>query len=380
MDHVLVVGCGVTGSVIASYLAVTGMNVTIWERRSHIGGNMYDYVDTNGICVHKYGPHVFHTNDSTLMKYMQQFSDWIDFPIKCQVYMLGKFTPSPFNFKTIDDYYTEEKASSLKIALSKEYSGQGKVTIVELLRCKNPLIKEYAEFLFQHDYSLYTAKQWGVRPEEIDPSVLKRVPVLLSYEDGYFDDIWQMVPTNGYTDWFKNLLKHPNIHVHLNINATDHLTIQHDTLYADGLDKNTTIVYTGAIDELLGNLYGPLPYRSLHFEWQTKNTEHFQSAPLVAYPEADGFTRITEYSHFPQKGTRSVTSIAVEYPLQYKNGTKTEPYYPILNDENYSLYQKYSNYANTIKNLIYCGRLADYKYYNMDQALKRALDVAYTLA
>lgn len=376
MNQVLIVGCGLTGGVIARYLADNGKKVTIWERRSHIGGNMYDYIDSNGICVHKYGPHVFHTNDVALMEYMQQFSEWVDFPIKCQVYMLEKFTPSPFNFQTIDDFYSKEDAEFLKSELKREYPRQSKVTIVELLESKNATIKKYAEFLFQHDYSLYTAKQWGIKPTDIDPSVLKRVPVLLSYQDGYFDDKWQMVPVDGYTKWFSRLIDHPNIDVHLNVNAEDHLEIVNEDIYIDGIKTERPIIYTGALDELFGQKYGPLPYRSLHFEWQTKAMRYFQKAPLVAYPEVEGFTRITEYSHFPQKKEQNVTSIALEFPLQYQSGEKLEPYYPILNADNESLYRKYKAQADTVRNLVCCGRLADYKYYNMDQALDRALRVA----
>ena len=376
MDQVLIIGCGLTGGVIARCLAEKGKKITIWERRSHIGGNMYDYMDSNGIRVHKYGPHVFHTNNPALMEYMQQFAEWVDFPIKCQVYMLEKFTPSPFNFQTIDDFYSKEDAEILKSELKQEYPGRSKVTIVELLESKNLAVRKYAEFLFQHDYSLYTAKQWGIKPDEIHPSVLKRVPVLLSYENGYFDDKWQKVPSNGYSEWFNQLLSHPSIKVHLNVNTADRLEIINDDIYIDGIKNQIPVVYTGALDELLGEKYGPLPYRSLHFEWQTKDMSYFQKAPLVAYPEAEGFTRITEYSHFPQKEVQAVTSIALEYPLQYQSGEKIEPYYPILNDSNEALYKKYKAQADTVKNLVYCGRLADYKYYNMDQALERALYVA----
>lgn len=372
---VLIIGCGLTGSVIARHLAEQGKKVTIWERRNHIGGNMYDYKDKNGIMVHQYGPHVFHTYTKELMDFMQQYGKWTDFPITCQVYMLNQFTPSPFNYKTIDDYYSEEDARALKKALEQEYPGQTKATIVELLESKNPLVKQYADFLFAHDYSLYTAKQWGMKPSQIDPSVLKRVPVLFSYKDGYFDDTWQKIPEDGYTAWFEQLLDHPNIQVCLNVEAKDRLRIKNDRILLDGAVFEKPVVYTGALDELLGQKYGALPYRSLRFEWKTEEVPHYQGAALVAYPEAEGYTRITEYTHFPQKESHDVTSLAYEYPATYVSGKKVEPYYPILNEESMRAHERYLEDAKKVPNLICCGRLADFKYYNMDQALERALAI-----
>lgn len=371
---VLVVGCGLCGSVIARHLAEQGKRVTIWERRDHIAGNMYDYVDGNGLCVHRYGPHVFHTYDETLKNYMERYAQWTPFPITCRVDMLGKVTPSPFNYQTVDDYYPPERAAALKKALEAAYPERDKATIVELLESTDPLTKEYADFLFAHDYSLYTAKQWGMQPSEIDPSVLKRVPVLFSYKDGYFDDTWQMVPVYGYTAWFRRLLDHTNIMVELGVEALEHLQIRGGALLLDGAPFAGTVVYTGAVDELLGCRYGRLPYRSLRFEWQTRDGEHALDAALVAYPEAEGYTRITEYSHFPQKERHTKTSLAYEYPLPYQEGAAVEPYYPILTQESMALHARYMKKLQRVPNLVCCGRLADFKYYNMDQALARALD------
>lgn len=375
----LVVGCGLTGAVIARNLAERGEKVTIWERRSHIGGNMYDYIDGNGIRVHKYGPHVFHTYDKNLKEYMLRFAKWVDFPITCQVDMLGKQTPSPFNYKTIDDFYPQEEAAALKVALERSYPGRDKATIVELLQSKDKLVRSYADFLFEHDYSLYTAKQWGVSPKDIDPSVLKRVPVLLSYKDGYFDDPWQMVPEKGYTEWFRCLLEHPNISIQLNIDALDHLKVKDGVLSIDGKRFFGKVVYTGAADELLQTRYGSLPYRSLRFEWRTEPVEHFQGAALVAYPEAEGFTRITEYSYFPQMRHYEKTSLAYEYPLSYQEGGQAEPYYPLLTQDSQECHRRYMEELGRVPNLILCGRLAQFKYYNMDQALEAALEVCKSL-
>ena len=375
MDY-LVIGCGLTGSVIARHLADKGNHIRMWERRSHIGGNMYDYIDENGILVHKYGPHVFHTNDVKESDYMKRFGEWVDFPIKCRVNMLGKVTPSPFNFQTIDDFFPGSQGDQIKRSLLSTYQGREKVTIVEMLESDNHIVKEYAEFLFKHDYSLYTAKQWGIQPKDVDPSILKRVPILLSYKDGYFDDVWQMVPRDGYTKWFEELLNHRNIDIELEIEALNHIRIEDDAVYVDGNIFEGVVIYTGPIDELFRKEYGSLPYRSLKFKWETVQTYRYLEAPLVAYPEVRDFTRITEYNHFPQKEAREVTSLAYEYPMMYEEGIHVEPYYPLLTVDSQKQYELYKSKAESITNLVVAGRLATFKYYNMNQALAAALEVA----
>lgn len=380
MGKFLIVGCGLTGSVIARELAEQGHTVTIWDRRNHIGGNMYDYKDEHGIIVHKYGPHCFHTNNKDLYDYMCRYNEWIPYRINCQAEIDGKATPSPFNFQTIDDFYTKEEAESIKEAFKTEYPNQEFVTVLEALESPNNHIRQYAEFLFEKDYSLYTAKQWGLSPKEIDPSVLKRVPLRLSYNDGYFDDTYQIMPSNTYVDFFKNLLNHPKIKVQLGIEALDHITKDEDnkTILVDG-DSNFTVVYTGALDELFDCRFGKLPYRSLRFDWKYEDKDSFQGAPLVAYPQAKGYTRIVEYKkmtpHIPQHGT----SYAVEYPLPYNKDKEVEPYYPVLTHESQLLYSQYEAVADSFENLEHCGRLADFKYYNMDQALLKALEYSKSL-
>lgn len=372
----IVVGCGLTGAVIARNFADTKkQKVLILERRSHTCGNMYDYVDENGVRVHKYGPHVFHTNTKELVDFIEQYGIWKDFRIKCRVYMKGKYTPSPFNFQTIDDYYSEDAAEKLKSEIKKEYRGKTKATIVELLESKNARIKEYAEFLFQHDYSLYTAKQWGMKPEDVDPVVLKRVPVLFSYEDGYFDDAYQKLPENGYQVFFDRLLASDCIDVMLNTDALEHICIKDERVYFDQKLLTVPLVYTGAVDQLFGCKYGRLPYRSLKFSWDLKQKKNFQDAPLVAYPEAEGFTRITEYNQFTnQKNNAAGSSLAYEYPLAYEDASYCEPYYPVFTDESKRLFEKYQRELKLVPNLYLCGRLAEFKYYNMDQALQSALN------
>ena len=368
----LIVGCGLSGAVVARHLAEHGKQITIWERRDHIGGNMYDYVDEHGFLVQKYGPHTFHTKKKELYDYMCRFGRWQDYKLTCGAAWGGKYTPTPFNFTTIDTFYPAEKAELLKEKLKKAFSGRDTATVVEVLAHPDEDIRGYAEFLFQNDYAPYTAKQWGVSPSEIDPSVLKRVPLRFSYEEGYFDDPYQVMPEQSFTHFFQNLLDHPNIHVELGVEALDHIQIRNDRIILDGAPLEIPVVYTGALDELFGGIYGRLPYRSLRFEWKYEDKESLQDAPVVAYPQEAGYTRITEYKKLPvQTGTG--TSYALEYPLTYQEGTQQEPYYPVLTEQSQQQYEQYRRAAEAVPNLICCGRLADFKYYNMDQALEQAL-------
>ena len=378
MFDCLIVGCGFAGSVIARFLAEQcGKKVLILERRNHIAGNMFDFTDGNGIRVQKYGPHTFHTNQKKLYDYIQKYGDWENYKLICMSKMDGKFTPSPFNFQTIDDFYTPEKAAELKEHIKNYYEDVAQVTIVEMLKCPDPVIQQYAQFLYDKDFSLYTAKQWGISPFEIDPGIFKRVPVLFSYKRGYFDDAYQVMPKNGFTEFFQNILNHPNIEIRLNTDARPLLNFQNGRILVCG--KLVPVVYTGALDELFDFRFGPLPYRSLQFEYHTKQTASFQPAPVIAYPQAEGYTRITEYTKLPVQSAGSVTTIAVEYSLPYKPGMRSEPYYPILTEENTARYRLYLREAEKINNLFLCGRLADYKYYNMDQVLDRSLKMCRTL-
>lgn len=373
MDY-LVVGCGLSGCVLARHLAEQGKKVVIWERRDHIGGNMYDYVDEHGFLIQKYGPHTFHTKEKDLFDYMCRFEQWRNYKLTCGAVWDGKYTPTPFNFTTIDTFYPVEQANILKEKLLKAFSGKESATVVEVLSHPDADIRGYAEYLFQNDYAPYTAKQWGISPSEIDPSVLKRVPLRFSYDEGYFNDPFEVMPKHSFTKFFENLLDHPNIQVQLGIEALEHLSVQKGALLLDGEKTSIPVIYTGALDELFGCVYGRLPYRSLRFEHMYSEKESVQNAPVVAYPQEEGYTRITEYKKLPiQEGTGS--SYALEYPLPYREGGGMEPYYPVLTEESQNIYAQYKKLADQIPNLVYCGRLADFKYYNMDQALRRALDL-----
>lgn len=371
---VLIIGCGLTGSVIARELAERGKQVVIWERRNHIGGNLYDYVDGHGVLVQKYGPHAFHTTKKELYDYICQFEQWQDYKLTCGAVWDGKYTPTPFNFTTIDTFCSSEQAERLKEKIKEAFVDRETAPVVEMLAHPDPDIRSYAEYLFQNDYAPYTAKQWGMTPDEVNVSVLKRVPLRFSYAEGYFDDPYQAMPVHSYTRFFENLLDHPNITVKLGIDALDHLTVRGSALLLNGTQITFPVIYTGALDRLFDGTYGWLPYRSLRFEWKYTEQDSLQPAPVVAYPQADGYTRITEYKKLPIQ-QRAGSSYAVEYPLQCQGETTLEPYYPVQTKESEKQFTKYCELVAEIPNLIPCGRLGDFKCYYMDEALERALEV-----
>lgn len=377
MYDLIIVGSGFCGSTIAYLAAQHGKKVLVLEKRDHIAGNMFDYIDENGILIQRYGPHIFHTKNKKIFEFLTSISEWHPFFLKCRVVIDGKSTPSPFNYDTIETFFDKDEAAEIKEHIENRYKGQEKATIVEMLECDDDIIKKYADFLFEKDYRLYTAKQWGIAPEDIDVSVLKRVPVYFSYRDQYFDDEYQVMPVGGYTALFQQMLSHPNITLRLGEDAFDHIKLDpvNHAIIFDGRRLDVPLLYTGAIDTLFGYSHGELPYRSLYFDYQTLNVDSYQDAAVVAYPQVDYYTRITEYKKLPPQDIPRVTTIAIEYPIQFEAGKEMERYYPIPTDETARIYALYQKDADDYSNLFLCGRLADYKYYNMDDAIARAFEV-----
>ena len=369
-----VVGSGIVGCVIAHELAEKGNKVTVWERRKHTGGNVYDFTDEHGIHVHLYGPHIFHTKIERVWDYVSQFCELSDYNLVCGSVMDGKCVPTSFDFESVDTFFPKE-AEEIKEHIKTVFGEKKSATVLEMLDCGDEYVEKFAQYLYDKDYAPYTAKQWGIRPEEVDRDIFKRVPVLFSYGSKYFDDLHQAMPVKGYMELIDNLLSHENITVETGVEALKHIKVDEDSLLINGEKTDATVVYTGPIDELFECRFGKLPYRSLKFEWKYENIDSFQDMPVVAYPQAEGFTRITEYKKLPHQDVKG-TTYAVEYPLPYKQGENNEPYYPVLTDESKVLFEKYRVLAERIPNLICCGRLADFKYYNMDLAIDRALSVA----
>lgn len=248
----------------------------------------------------------------------------------------------------------------------------GLATITDLLNSTDEDIRGYGNFLFEMDYAPYTAKQWGMKASDVDPSILKRVPVRISYEEGYYDDKYQCIPADSFTSIIRRILNHPNIKVELNVEAMDHLIIS-DKIRLKESDEEIMVVYTGPLDQLFSFRYGKLPYRSLRFEWKHEDKDSFQKYPVVAYPQEVGYTRITEYSKLPIQSGKG-TTYAIEYPLLADD--EAEPYYPVSTSESREKYDRYAELADSIENLLYCGRLGDFRYYDMDEALEHALKAA----
>lgn len=373
-DKYYVVGSGIVGCVIARELAENGAEVSVWERRDHLGGNLYDFTDDYGIHVHLYGPHIFHTKIERVWEYVNRYCKLRDYNLVCGSVMDGKCVPTSFDFQSVDTFFPKE-ADIIKEHIKTVFGGRKSATILEMLDCKDEYVKKFAQFLYDKDYAPYTAKQWGLSPDKVDRNIFKRVPVLFSYGSKYFDDPHQAIPENGYMELINNLLDHKNISAITGIEALERISFAENEMFIDGKKADGTVIYTGPIDELFGCKFGKLPYRSLRFEWKHENIDSFQEMPVVAYPQAEGFTRITEYKKLPYQDVKG-TTYAVEYPLPYRKGEENEPYYPVLTDESQELFKQYNNLASCMSNLVCCGRLADFKYYNIDLAIDRALDVA----
>lgn len=356
----LIVGAGLSGCVMAERIAKRlKKQVHIIDRRNHIGGNVHDYMDENGVMVHTYGPHAFHTNKEQVWKYLSQFTEWKPYFHHVEAYIDGQSVPVPFNFNTIERLFSKEYASNIINELIKEFGINKKVTILELL--ENEKFKVLAQYVYEKVFLGYTMKQWGKKPEELDISVSARVPIYTSKDNRYFQDKYQAIPEKGYTKMIESIVDSSLISVNLGVDFKD--------INKTNYEK---IIYTGMIDEYFDYSLGKLPYRSLEFKLKTIDKEYYQDTAQKNFSDNFDFTRITEYKHFLDQKTEK-TTISLEYPFAYKEGIN-EPYYPIPSAENHILYEKYKKLANKENNTIFIGRLAEYKYYNMDQTVESSLD------
>jgi UDP-galactopyranose mutase len=372
----IVVGSGFAGSVIAERIAnVLNQKVLIIEKRNHIGGNCYDYKDENNIIVHKYGPHLFHTDYKEVFDYLSNFTDWRIYHHKVLAFVDGKKIPLPFNLNSIYEVFPQELAERLEVKLIEKYGYGAKIPILELLKEEDQDLKFLANYVYEKIYKNYTMKQWGLKPEEISPQVTARVPIYVSRDNRYFTDKYQVIPKDGYTKIFERMLNHPNIKIMLNTDFKEVISIDFENkkIYFLGQEFKGKLIFTGMIDELFNFKYGFLPYRSLDLRFETIEQEYYQEAPVVNYPNDYDFTRITEFKHIhPVKSDK--TTILKEYPKAYQPNVDI-PYYPVFTKENQELYNKYKEEADKFENLVLVGRLAEYKYYDMDDVVKRALEV-----
>lgn len=374
-DYVIV-GCGFAGSVVAQRLAEEDNKVLVIDKRSHIGGNAYDYFNESGVLVHKYGPHIFHTNKKEVFEYLSKFTNWYDYSHEVVGNIKGKYIPIPFNLNSLKLTYDEEKAARLKSKLLETYGIDKKVSILELQKQEDDELVELGKYIYENVFLHYTMKQWGQSPDEIDKSVIARVPVHVSYDNRYFQDEFQGVPIDGYTKVFENLLNSKNIDVRLSEDACDVLRLTENEVFVYEKPFDGGVIYTGALDELMECKYGRLPYRTLDFKFETYNENYVQPKGTVNYTIDKPYTRITEFKYLSGQKFDGVTTIVKEYSRQYTGEKNEIPYYAILNDENRKKYEKYYRDISRLKNFYIIGRLAEYKYYNMDEIVYRALKLA----
>jgi UDP-galactopyranose mutase len=351
----LIVGAGFAGSVLAERLAEgLGKRVLLIDRRDHVGGNAYDHLDEAGVLVHRYGPHIFHTNAQRIVDYLSRFTEWRPYEHRVLAQVDGHQVPIPINLTTLNALF----GLSLDEAQAEAFLAQRAEPVESIRTSEDVVVSQIGRELYEKFFRGYTRKQWGLDPSQLDKSVTSRVPTRTNTDDRYFADQFQMMPLHGYTRMFERMLEHPNIDVLL---ATDFKTVRQRISYEE-------LVYCGPIDEYFDHCFGRLPYRSLRFQHETMDQAQFQPVAVVNYPdEAVPYTRITEYKHLTgQQHPR--TSVTYEFPC-----AEGDPYYPVPRPENAELYKRYKALADETPGVTFLGRLGTYKYYNMDQVVGQAL-------
>lgn len=354
MYDYLIVGAGFAGSVLAERLASqANKKILLIDKRTHIGGNAYDYYNDDGILVHKYGPHIFHTNSKEVFDYLSQFTNWRPYEHRVLASVDGMLVPIPINLDTINKLYGLQLSSSeLEAFLNAKVEKRDRI-----ISSEDAVVSKVGKELYEKFFKGYTIKQWGIDPSDLDASVAARIPTRYNRDDRYFTDVFQAMPAKGYTSMFSKMLEHPNIHILLN---ADYKDIEDAVFYKK-------MIYTGPIDYYFNYCFGKLPYRSLAFKFETFDKNTFQKTGTVNYPNEHPFTRITEFKYLTGQ-VHSKTSVVYEFPQ-----SEGDPYYPIPRSENALLYKKYQELAKESKDVYFVGRLATYKYYNMDQVVAQAL-------
>ena len=353
MFDYLIAGAGFAGSVLAERLASSGNKVLIIDKRNHIGGNAYDHYNNDGILVHKYGPHIFHTNSKEVFDYLSMFTGWRNYQHHVLTSVDGQMVPMPINLNTINELY----GLHLNSSELEDFFRSRAESISPVRTSEDVVVNKVGRELYEKFFKGYTRKQWALDPSELDASVTARVPTRTNKDNRYFTDTYQAMPLHGYSKMFEAMLDHPNIKVMLN---ADYKEVANEV-------NHKRVIFTGPVDEYFNYCYGPLPYRSIDFKFETIDNNQFQPAGTVNYPNDYAFTRITEFKHITgQKHTK--TCIVYEFPK-----AEGDPYYPIPRPENAALYKKYQLLAEQASNTWFVGRLATYKYYNMDQVVAQAL-------
>ena len=354
MFDYLIVGAGFAGSVLAERLA-RGSNkkVIICDKRPHIGGNAYDHYNEAGVLIHKYGPHIFHTNSREVFEYLSRFTEWRPYQHRVRASVDGQIVPIPINLDTINTLY----GLNLTSFEVEEFFNKVAEPVEHIRTSEDVVVNRVGRELYEKFFKNYTRKQWGLDPSELDATVTSRVPTRTNRDDRYFTDTYQAMPLNGFTRMFENMLDHPNIKIMLNC---DYREIEKDIPFAE-------MIYTGPVDSYFDYCYGKLPYRSLEFKHETHDIQVYQSAPVVNYPNEHLYTRVTEFKYLTGQ-EHPKTSIVYEFPK-----SQGDAYYPVPRKENTELYARYKALADRTSNVHFVGRLATYKYYNMDQIVAQAL-------
>jgi len=372
----IVVGAGLSGAVMAERMASQlDWRVLVLEQRSHIGGNCFDELDEHGVLIHRYGPHIFHTDKTEVWDYLSQFTEWNSYEHRVLSSIDGQLVPIPFNFTSIECCFPGDKARKIIEALRSRFGDGARVPILEFRKENDSLLNELAEFVYCKAFANYTSKQWGVSPEKISPEVTARVPVVVSYDDRYFTDPFQALPKHGYAAMVERMLAHPNIDLCLETAMENRVILNwsEKRISLDGKSFHGPMIYTGILDKLLpDSQQTTLPYRSLRFEHLHLATKQFQPAATVNYPNQEAFTRITEFKRLTGQQTEG-TSIVYEYPCVYEPEKGLEPYYPLFTEAAKAQYVEYRQQLAVFPKLVALGRLAEYRYFDMDDAVANAL-------
>jgi len=357
-----IVGAGFAGAVMAERIASQlNKKVLVVEKRNHIGGNAYDEYDEHGILVHRYGPHIFHTNSKEVFDYLSQFTEWRFYEHKVLAKIGKELYPIPINRLTLNKLYKLNLTSEKEVA---EYYDSVRENRYPVKNSEDIIVNQVGVDLFEKFFKNYTKKQWNLEPKELAPSVCGRIPVRTNDDCRYFTDKYQFMPKEGYTKMFELMLKHKNIEILLN---TDYKSV------VDGIEYDK-MIYSGPIDYFFDYKYGKLPYRSIRFEWETYKREYYHFAAVVNHVDFDiPFTRVTEYKYLTEQSS-VYTSISKEYPQ-----LEGEPYYPVHTEKNKKLFNAYYEETKMLKNVLFCGRLGVYKYYNMDQVVANSLKIFKTI-
>lgn len=381
MFDTIIIGAGFAGSVLAERLATQEQKrVLVIDKRRHIGGNCYDCFDDHGVLIHQYGPHLFHTDNKQVFDYLSQFTEWRNYQHQVLAFIDGQLVPAPFNLNAIDQLFPPALAASLTAKLIATYGYGKKIPILELRQQDDNELKFLADFIYNKLFVNYTAKQWGMKPEDIAGEVTARVPVHISRDNRYFQDRYQAVPKYGYTKIFENLLNHPAISLLLNTDFKQVMNFNTDTgaLSLFNTPFAGELIFTGLIDELFDYRFGELPYRSLNFAFEHVDTDYYQPTTTVNYPNDYDYTRITEFKYISGQ-TGKGSTIVKEYPQDFDrhnpNDGKNIPYYPVFTEANAQIFNQYQAYAQQFKHITLVGRLAENRYYDMDDMVARALEV-----